>query len=52
MDGKTNTTHYGLEKEIDLVKCFESDEAKRYWIGALNLSKGEKGYLIYYFKLM
>ncbi len=41
-----------MEDLIELIKQYETKEAKRYWINALNVSDSIKGYLLIYFNLI
>ena len=37
---------------INFIACFETPEAKRYWINALKESDAIKGRLLYHYKLL
>jgi len=34
-----------------LINCFNSEDAKRFWIAKLNVCDSIKGYLTFYFNL-
>lgn len=40
-----------MNEYINTIKHFETKEAKRYWVRALNVSNSIKGYLYVYFNL-
>ena len=37
---------------LDLIKCFDSDTGKKYWINKLDVKDSIKGYLLYTLDLL
>ena len=41
-----------MQEYIELINCFDTDNAKRYHINKLKVSNSIKGFLLYHFKLL